>query len=93
MTATNADLVVRFADREVGWLRAGPSNTFTFTYGLSWLAFERSFPISLSLPLRPEAYVDGAAHTCFRNLQYRRGREGSRQVTIVLLLAPDLAVA
>lgn len=68
MTAAKGDLVVRFAERDVGSLRAGPNNTFTFTYGPSWLALETSFPVSLSLPLRAEAYVDGAAHTFFANL-------------------------
>jgi len=68
MTRTENDLVVRFRDRDVGIVRAGPDGVMSLAYAPTWLDLETAFPVSLSLPLRSEPYVGGAAHAFLANL-------------------------
>lgn len=61
-------LVVWFGAEVVGRVRVDDDARFCFAYDEAWLAREARFPISLSLPLRADEYVGGAAHTFFGNL-------------------------
>lgn len=51
----------------VGLLRSDPNGRMEFRYDARWLGDPAAFPVSLSLPLRPEAYGD-TAHSFFANL-------------------------
>lgn len=66
--AAGSPLVVRFENRVVGSLRADAMGTLSFQYASEWLKHEGAFPVSLSVPLRTEEYVGGAAHAFFANL-------------------------
>jgi serine/threonine-protein kinase HipA len=68
MTSPTQDLVVLFASRVVGTLGATADGSIRFTYATSWRDPDDTFPISVSLPIREEPYVGGAAHTFFANL-------------------------
>jgi serine/threonine-protein kinase HipA len=60
-------LAVRYEQRAVGVVRDDERGRFCFRYDPRWLA-GTAFPISLSLPLREEEYVEDAAHAFFSNL-------------------------
>ncbi|QSV45467.1 type II toxin-antitoxin system HipA family toxin [Geobacter benzoatilyticus] len=62
-----AALLVRIDDVVVGRLWLDEKKRFCFQYDNEWL--ERSkIPLSLSLPLRPDPYLDDESHPFFANL-------------------------
>jgi serine/threonine-protein kinase HipA len=54
--------------RRVGRLRKEASGSIDFQYDGSWLKWEHTFPISLSLPLREDRYVGTSVIAVFDNL-------------------------
>lgn len=54
--------------RLVGRLRKDVSGAIDFQYDESWLGWEHTFPISLSLPLREDRYVGDRVAAVFDNL-------------------------
>lgn len=54
--------------RLVGQLRLARSGAISFTYDPDWLAWQHAMPISLSLPLREEAYHGGPVIAYLENL-------------------------
>lgn len=64
----HARLRVYLNNRLVGYLNKEPSGAIHFHYDESWLAWEQSFPISLSLPLREDAFRGEPVVAVFENL-------------------------
>ena len=62
-----AALLVRIDDATVGRLWLDDRKLFCFQYDPLWLERSR-IPLSLSLPLRPEPYLDDRSHPFFANL-------------------------
>lgn len=60
-------LVVRIADETVGRLWLDEKKRFAFQYDPLWLERSR-IPLSLSLPLRADPYLDDESHPFFANL-------------------------
>jgi serine/threonine-protein kinase HipA len=54
--------------RLVGRLRREPGGAVDFIYDPSWLAWESTMPVSLSLPLRESRYVGEPVFAVFDNL-------------------------
>lgn len=54
--------------RPVGVFSRAPSGAVSFTYALQWLADGRALPVSLSLPLREQAYTGQPVNAVFENL-------------------------
>lgn len=54
--------------RLVGQLRRETSGAITFRYDRSWLDWQSTMPVSLSLPLREQAYVGAPVLAVFENL-------------------------
>ena len=54
--------------RLVGYLRRETSGAIDFQYDQSWLDWEYTFPVSLSLPLREDRYVGDPVIAVFDNL-------------------------
>src|SRR5882672_7311708 len=54
--------------RPVGRLTKKPSGAIDFEYEPSWLTWEHTFPVSLSLPLREDRYVGEPVVAVFDNL-------------------------
>jgi len=54
--------------RLVGQLRRESSGATSFQYDRSWLEWESALPVSLSLPLRQQAYVGAPVLAVFENL-------------------------
>jgi len=52
----------------LGYLEYKAKQNLTFAYHNEWLAREKSFPISRSLPLREEPYEGGVVYAYFDNL-------------------------
>jgi serine/threonine-protein kinase HipA len=65
---THVPLAVFVNGRRVGRLRKETSGSIDFQYDGSWLEWEHTFPISLSLPLREDRYVGTAVIAVFDNL-------------------------
>lgn len=65
---THAPLNVLINGRLVGQLAKAASGATSFQYDQSWLDWEHSFAISLSLPLRPTAYRGDPVTAVFDNL-------------------------
>ncbi|NUB45950.1 type II toxin-antitoxin system HipA family toxin [Fertoebacter nigrum] len=63
-----APLDVYMNRRMVGQYFREPDGAFAFSYAPHWLAWENTFPISRSLPLRPERYVGPPVIAVFENL-------------------------
>jgi serine/threonine-protein kinase HipA len=63
----SATLLVRIDNEVVGRLWLDDKNNFCFVYDSTWLEQSR-IPLSLSLPLRPEPYLDDQSHSFFANL-------------------------
>jgi serine/threonine-protein kinase HipA len=61
-------LPVTYEGAAVGAVDLGDDGRFRFQYAGSWLEAPRSFPISVTLPLVPEAHAGPAAHAFFANL-------------------------
>jgi serine/threonine-protein kinase HipA len=68
MTEKSPGLDVYFRDRLAGKLWLDERRRFVFQYDTGWLKGSHIFPLSLSLPLRPEPYADDAARPFFANL-------------------------
>lgn len=64
----SGELEVRFGERAVGSIRADDATPFCFTYDPAWLGSVDAFPVSLSLPLRPEPWLGPTAAAWFGNL-------------------------
>src|ERR1700674_4749133 len=60
-------LLVRIGDDVVGRLWLDENKRFCFQYDPLWLEQSR-IPLSLSLPLRQEPYLDDESHAFFANL-------------------------
>jgi serine/threonine-protein kinase HipA len=61
-------LHVYLNNRLVGYLDKEPSGAIGFRYDESWLGWDQAFSISLSLPLREDAYRGGPVSAVFENL-------------------------
>lgn len=61
-------LSVYLNNRLVGHLLKEPSGAIDFRYDASWLAWDQAFPVSLSLPLREDAYKGEPVGAVFENL-------------------------
>tara|TARA_R110001583_G_scaffold146582_1_gene298642 strand:+ start:649 stop:1968 length:1320 start_codon:yes stop_codon:yes gene_type:complete len=66
--AAHAPLNVYLNNRLVGQLNKQPSGATNFIYDGNWLNWEHAFPISLSLPLREDAYRGEPVVAVFDNL-------------------------
>lgn len=64
----HAPLRVHLNNRLVGHLNREPSGAISFRYDDSWLDWEQGFPVSLSLPLREDAYRGEPVASVFENL-------------------------
>ncbi|HEY6874201.1 MAG TPA: type II toxin-antitoxin system HipA family toxin [Geobacteraceae bacterium] len=62
-----AALLVRIDDVVVGRLWLDEKKRFCFQYDKEWLE-QSKIPLSLSLPLRPDPYLDDESHPFFANL-------------------------
>lgn len=65
---TRVPLNVFLNARLVGRLRKETSGAIDFQYDESWLAWEHTFPVSLSLPLREDRYTGDPVTAVFDNL-------------------------
>jgi len=63
-----APLNVFLNGRPVGQLRRQPSGAVDFQYASTWLAWEHSLPVSLSLPLREDRFSGDPVIAVFDNL-------------------------
>jgi serine/threonine-protein kinase HipA len=61
-------LRVLLNNRLVGYLRKAASGAIEFQYDAGWLDWEHALPVSLSLPLREDAYRGGEFGAVFDNL-------------------------
>lgn len=61
-------LRVLLNNRLVGYLRKAASGAIEFQYDAGWLDWEHALPVSLSLPLREDAYRGGEVGAVFDNL-------------------------
>jgi serine/threonine-protein kinase HipA len=86
--------------RLVGVLRREATGAIDFRYEADWLAWESTFPISLSLPLREDRYIGAPVINVFDNLlpdsdQIRRrvaervGAEGTDAFSLLTALGHD----
>lgn len=66
--AVNTPLRVYLNNRRVGTLIKAPSGAISFSYHGDWLDVEGALPISLSLPLREDAYGGAPVAAVFENL-------------------------
>jgi serine/threonine-protein kinase HipA len=64
---TGRTAIVRLDGRPVGLLRE-EADQVTFTYDAAWLAQADAVPVSLTLPLRADAYLSNRLHPFFQNL-------------------------
>ncbi|MPZ46295.1 MAG: type II toxin-antitoxin system HipA family toxin [Betaproteobacteria bacterium] len=65
---TRLPLDVFLNGRLVGRLRREASGAVDFQYAPSWLGWENTFPVSLSLPLREDRYIGAPVVAVFDNL-------------------------
>ena len=65
---THIPLNVFLNGREVGRLKRQSSGAIDFQYYPTWLGWEHTFPVSLSLPLREDRYVGEPVIAVFDNL-------------------------
>jgi serine/threonine-protein kinase HipA len=64
----HSPLRVLLNNRLVGYLRKAASGAIEFQYDAGWLDWEHALPVSLSLPLREDAYRGGEFGAVFDNL-------------------------
>lgn len=64
----NSLLRVILNGRVVGLLSRKSSGAISFSYDQEWLSWEHALPVSLSLPLREDAYVGAPVTAVFDNL-------------------------
>jgi serine/threonine-protein kinase HipA len=67
-TRSHTPLNIFVNGRLVGRLRKEASGAIDFQYDPSWLHWEHTFPVSLSLPLREQRYTGDAVVAVFDNL-------------------------
>ncbi len=67
-TKTHPRLRVYQNGELVGYLSKQPSGAVEFLYAEAWLSNERAYPVSLSLPLREDAFKGAAVLAVFENL-------------------------
>jgi len=65
---THPRLIVYQNGEIVGYLSKQPSGAIEFIYADEWLSNERAFPVSLSLPLREDAFRGAPVVAVFENL-------------------------
>ena len=65
---THAPLRVLLNNRPVGQLSKASTGAIEFRYDPRWLEWEHALPVSLSLPLREDAYRGEAVTAVFDNL-------------------------
>jgi serine/threonine-protein kinase HipA len=65
---THAPLRVYLNNRLVGHLTKEPGGAVSFRYDESWLSWESAIPVSLSLPIREDAYHGAPVIAVFENL-------------------------
>lgn len=65
---THAPLRVLLNNRLVGHLIKAAGGAIAFQYDQSWLDWEHALPVSLSLPLREDAYRGAPVVAVFDNL-------------------------
>ena len=65
---TRIPLNIFLNSRLVGQLRKEASGAIDFRYDESWLGWEHTFPVSLSLPLREDRYIGDPVIAVFDNL-------------------------
>ena len=65
---THAPLRVLLNNRPVGRLNKAATGAIDFRYEPAWLEWEHAIPVSLSLPLREDAYRGAAVTAVFDNL-------------------------
>ncbi|OKL45111.1 type II toxin-antitoxin system HipA family toxin [Pseudovibrio exalbescens] len=65
---THVPLSVLLNNRRIGTLIKEPSGAVVFQYDETWLAWDYALPVSLSLPLREEAYRGAPVVAVFENL-------------------------
>jgi serine/threonine-protein kinase HipA len=93
-------LRVYLNNRLVGRLLKEPGGALSFRYDESWLDFKAAIPVSLSLPLRPDAYRGAPVVAVFENLlpdsealrrrvAERVGAEGSDAHTLLAAIGRD----
>jgi serine/threonine-protein kinase HipA len=68
MTEKVSGLDIYYRDQLTGRLWLDERRRFVFQYDPGWLKGLHIFPLSLSLPLRPEPYADDTARPFFANL-------------------------
>ena len=94
------DLWVYLGSRLVGMLRKEASGAVEFRYDESWLAWDGTLPISLSLPLREEAWRGAVVSAVFENLlpdsdtlrrqvAERVGAQGTDAVSLLAAIGHD----
>ena len=64
----HAPLRVLLNNRLVGYLNKEPGGAIDFRYDQTWLGWENAIPVSLSLPLREDAYKGEPVVAVFENL-------------------------
>lgn len=64
----HAPLNVFLNSRLVGTLRRESTGAIDFQYDKDWLAWENTFAVSLSLPLREDRYIGAPVINVFDNL-------------------------
>ena len=67
-TRTHSRLCVYQNGEIVGYLSKQPSGAVGFIYAQEWLSNERAYPVSLSLPLREDAFQGAPVIAVFENL-------------------------
>lgn len=67
-TRTHSRLRVYQNGEIVGYLSKQPSGAIDFIYAAEWLSNDRAFPVSLSLPLREDAFKGAPVVAVFENL-------------------------
>ncbi|WP_018994115.1 type II toxin-antitoxin system HipA family toxin [Thioalkalivibrio sp. ALgr1] len=67
-TRRHPPLRVLLNGRLVGFLEKSAAGAVRFQYDVSWLGWEHALPVSLSLPLREDAYHGAAVAAVFENL-------------------------
>jgi serine/threonine-protein kinase HipA len=96
----HAPLNVFLNGRLVGMLRRDPTGAIDFQYAKDWLAWENTFPVSLSLPLREDRYIGAPVINVFDNLlpdsdairrriAERIGADGSDAYSLLTALGHD----
>ena len=96
----HAPLRVYLNNRLVGHLLKEPGGAVSFRYDESWLGWENAIPVSLSLPLREDAYRGTPVVAVFENLlpdseplrrrvAQRVGAEGSDAYSLLATIGRD----